>query len=656
MDGGDCNAVGEGRLGYSGKMRTKTHDHYEEEVSSTMQLINHGENFENKQYCCPFCRHTAARLSLSRHLQESHPENVLTCNKCSLKFIDIESFESHQLTHVNGDHLCESCDVKFGTTTELSNHSNTEHAPKGSEKNNCPVCNKIFRVRSKFMSHIIKLHRGKVQVEGLVWGDRGSLVCDVCKKVFKKTPLYLAHEKTHRSKTLSCLYCENTYSSQNYLQDHILTHLFGEYECNECGVKFASPHQLGIHEEKIHNSTPSKTCEYCFKEFRDPVRLICHRRKEHPESEDSVKAKYSCGECGMKFVVRGNFIRHLRVHEKERDVKPPGCGVCGKVLANKYSLATHMRTHSTENYNKCTICDKAFVSKYTLTDHVRRIHEEYGPGRDKVCEICGRSFFTKTELKYHIKSHTGERPYRCDVCGETYLSSSTLRYHMQKHSNVMFVCPKCKAKFENYVGWSTHMKRVHGILRVRDYTRQHGVLQVLMNKETPSLFICNDGQNSEVSSLSNLMKKNCEDAPTSGVGLEDTVTSVPEKLTSNAIQVVSYNDVTNPLVHTVDAAESGLHSGNEDTEMSHPNLPSETGLGRSHISPMIEEEWEIILPSGNVDAPVISEEWPGSRMGAPQGGAQQLVLTGEWDGTQLIISEEGEEAQTGMTAWKDVDY
>lgn len=655
LDGGDSIAVG-GRLGSAGKMRTKACDHNEEEVS-TVPLTNDVENNENKQYCCPFCQHTAARLSLPQHLQESHSENVLTCNKCSLKFIDLESFESHQLTHINGDRPCEHCDVRFGTATELSNHKYTKHALKECEESHCPVCKKVFRVRSKFVTHVIKLHRGKVTVEGLVWGDRGSVVCGVCRKVFKKAALYVAHEKVHRGRTLGCLYCENAFSSQNHLQDHILTHLFGDYECNDCGVKFVSPLQLGAHEEKVHKANPSKQCEYCHKEFRDPVRLICHMRKEHPESEESIRAKYSCGECGMKFVMRGNFVRHMRVHEKEKDVKPRACGVCGKVLANKYSLATHMRTHSTETSNKCDICDKAFVSKYTLTDHVRRIHEEHGPGRDKVCDICGRSFFTKTELKYHIKSHTGERPYRCDVCGETYLSSSTLRYHMQKHSNVMFVCPKCKAKFENYVGWSTHMKRVHGVSRVKDYTRQHGLLQVIVNKEIPSLFICSDGQNGEMgSSLSNLMKKNCEDTSSLSLGLEETVESVPEKK-SSAIQLVTYNDVTNPLIHTVDATEvEPGHSSHEEANMSQPNLPSETGLGRNHISPMIEEEWEIILPDGTVDTSVISEEWAGSRLTASHGGAQQLVLTEEWDGTQLIISEEGEEPQAGMAAWKGADY
>lgn len=656
LDGGGCIAVGEGHLGYSGNMETETCDHSEEEVP-TVQLVNHVENLENKQYCCPFCRHKATRLSLSQHLQEKHPESVLTCEKCSLKFIDSERYDCHQLTHINGEYLCENCDVKFGTISELCNHRNSEHTLKEGEENTCPICNKVFRVRAKFVTHIVKLHRGKVQIDGLVWGNRRTLVCNVCQKIFRKASLYLAHEKTHRGKTLSCLYCENTYSSQSLLQDHILTHLFGDYECSDCSAKFASPHQLGIHEEKVHRSALSKACEYCHKEFRDQMKLICHRRKDHPESEESRKAKYCCPECGMKFVMKGNFVRHLRVHEKDKDAKAPGCSVCGKVLANKYSLATHMRTHSRETYYKCDICDKAFVSKYTLTDHVRRIHEEFGPGRDKVCDHCGRSFFTKTELKYHIKSHTGERPYRCDVCGETYLSSSTLRYHMQKHSNIMFVCPECKAKFENYVGWSTHMKRVHGISRVRDYTRQHGVLQVVMSKETPSLYIYSDGQNGGLdSSLNNLVKKNSEDAPTLAVGLEETVASVPEK-TSDVIQVVSYNDVANPLVHTVNAAEIGLsHPRNEESDISHPNLPSETGLGRSHVGSMGEEEWEIILPHGSEDVSIISEEWTGSRLSVPQGGAQQFVLTGEWDGTQLIVSEEGEESQVEMTPWKGVEY
>ncbi|XP_069174290.1 uncharacterized protein [Procambarus clarkii] len=686
MEDSRDEAAGEGRLGRSGTVKTKTCIYCEEEVP-VLQLMSHLDSHEHHQHPCPFCQYSSSRFTLPKHLQEQHPEYLISCDICSSKFVDSHIFNIHQISHRTGEYSCNDCGIKFGTVDELSNHKKLIHAAKHHAKYSCPVCAKTFELRLKFITHIVEFHKGKVQIDGLMWGSRGSLVCSICQKRFKKTSLFIAHEKTHRSERLNCQHCRSTYPSDTLLQYHILTHHFGDYECNECCVKFASLQQLNIHEEKVHKVKVNKVCEFCNKEFREQVNLICHRRKEHPESEECRKAKYSCSECGMKFMVRGNLVRHLRMHDKEKVAKSSACDLCGKVLSNKYSLASHLKTHSRDTTHKCKVCEKAFVSKYTLVDHIRRIHEEIGYGRDKVCKQCGRSFFTNSELKYHLKSHTGERPYRCEICGETYLSSSTLRYHVQKHSNVMFVCQDCQAKFKNYVGWSAHMKRVHGVLCVKDYTKQHGILQAVIEKENPSLYIVAQGPTQLVETESTpskeMLVKGSLNSATLAVDLEETVVSMPGKEVGNIIHVVSYDDLTNPLVHTVDAEEVGLDDSKvkgTDLSKANPTLPSTTGVEANSIDPvtessypqtadrardMIPEGWEVILSAESEESHVMSEEWEGTRMAVAQvpqtSEEQQMVLTNEWPGTQsiaqLVIKEEGQETHVVMTSWKDcVDY
>ncbi|KAK3866432.1 hypothetical protein Pcinc_028039 [Petrolisthes cinctipes] len=369
--------------------------------------------------------------------------------------------------------------------------------------------------------------------------------------------------------------------------------------------------------------------------------LICHRRKEHPESEESQKARYSCPECQMKFMVRGNLVRHMKMHDKEKVAKPSVCNLCGKKLSNKYSLATHMKTHNRDTTYKCNQCEKAFVTKYTLSDHMRRIHEEFDQTRDKECQHCGRTFFTNSELKYHMKTHTGERPYRCNVCKEAYLSSSTLRYHLQKHSNVMFMCRDCNAKFKNYVGWSAHMKRVHGVSCVKEYTKQHGIAQVV-KKDDPSLYLFPEGHSRAVNNGQNfpsgtLLDREGENSATLAVGLQETVENAPGKEVDNIIQIVSYEDLKHPLVHTVDALDVGLSStrvGDSGITNPNSNLSSGTDLGTATMEPMseagysqasdrakvmIHEGWDIILPSDGEETQVMNEEWEGARIVVPQG-------------------------------------
>ncbi|XP_075908170.1 uncharacterized protein LOC116954162 isoform X3 [Petromyzon marinus] len=52
--------------------------------------------------------------------------------------------------------------------------------------------------------------------------------------------------------------------------------------------------------------------------------------------------------------------------------------------------------------------------------------------RKKVCEVCNKRFWSLQDLTRHMRSHTGERPYKCDTCERTF----TLKHSLVRHRRI----------------------------------------------------------------------------------------------------------------------------------------------------------------------------------------------------------------------------
>nr|XP_034963898.1 uncharacterized protein LOC118081515 [Zootoca vivipara] len=74
---------------------------------------------------------------------------------------------------------------------------------------------------------------------------------------------------------------------------------------------------------------------------------------------------------------------------------------------------------------ECSYCGKKWPCQSQLRRHVK-IHTGERPHK---CTDCGKSFSTSSNLSQHKRVHTGERPYSCKDCGKSYRRRASLLQH-----------------------------------------------------------------------------------------------------------------------------------------------------------------------------------------------------------------------------------
>ncbi|CAG9104026.1 unnamed protein product [Plutella xylostella] len=291
--------------------------------------------------------------------------------------------------------------------------------------------------------------------------------CDACERLFAEEEELNTHvQDTHSEEAgqYTCDMCLYRFPDQTKLHEHMQAH-YVFYKCKECAFESRILEEMQKHVTDTHTViAPDKNevvvCKRCKNEFGSEIKLKAHML---------TCKTYKCVDCNETFPAARAYHQHRQKHRLDPDgIYCEVCKIYYKASWYKKHLLTSTKHVSRDSFKyECEICHLKFPASSRLKQHLYGFHKRPGPFP---CELCPRSYFNKFRLVRHCASvhkigtvTQKEKNKMCETCGRGFASNTVLANHMRTHSGERpYRCGDCPAAFAHHGAYYTHVKRLHG--------------------------------------------------------------------------------------------------------------------------------------------------------------------------------------------------
>ncbi|KAL3984262.1 hypothetical protein ACER0C_015887 [Sarotherodon galilaeus] len=143
-------------------------------------------------------------------------------------------------------------------------------------------------------------------------------------------------------------------------------------------------------------------------------------------------------------------------HTNKDGPKSYRCRMCAVTFFSKSDMQIHAKSHTEAKPHKCPHCSKSFANSSYLSQHIR-IHSGAKP---YTCTYCQKTFRQLSHLQQHTRIHTGDRPYKCNHpgCEKAFTQLSNLQSHRRQHNkDKPYKCHNCNRGYTDAASLEVHL-------------------------------------------------------------------------------------------------------------------------------------------------------------------------------------------------------